>query len=102
MACNIIYNASINGDCTNTNSGNFTVNIFGAGPYSIQWVSPFTGVTSLGSNVSTYSRTSLSAGTYTFNIIDSCSPTNTIQPVNIYISSGSCVSIIGEIGRSQV
>jgi hypothetical protein len=94
MACNIIYNANINGDCTNTNSGNFTVNIFGAAPYSIQWVSPFTGTISLGSNVSTYSRTSLSAGTYTFNIIDSCSP-NTIQPVNIYISSGSCVSITG-------
>jgi hypothetical protein len=94
MACDLIYNASIIGDCTNTNSGNFTVGIFGTGPFTIQQVSPFTGTTSLGP-LSAYTQTSLSAGTYTFNIIDSCSPTNTILPVNIYISSGSCVSIIG-------
>jgi len=94
MACEIIYNASITGDCTNTNSGGFNIDIFGTPPYSIQWVSPFTGVTSLGP-LSVYTQISLSAGTYTFNIIDSCSPNNTIQPVNIYISSGSCVSIIG-------
>jgi len=94
MACNITYNASITGDCTNTNSGGFILDIFGTGPFSIQQVSPFTGTTSLGP-LSAYTQTSLSAGTYTFNIIDSCSPTNTILPVNIYISSGSCVSIIG-------
>jgi hypothetical protein len=63
------------------------------GPYSIEWVSPFTGVTSLGSGVSAYTQTNLSADTYTFNIIDSCLPINSILPVNVYISSGSCVSI---------
>jgi hypothetical protein len=93
MACNIIYSANINGDCNNTNSGSFTININGSGPFSIQWVSPFTGVTSLAAGISTYTRTSLSAGTYTFNVIDSCLPINNILPVNIYISSGSCVSI---------
>jgi hypothetical protein len=92
MACNILYNTSITGDCANINSGSFTINISGTGPYSIQWVSPFTGTTSLGLSATTYSRTSLSATTYTFNIIDSCSP-NTIVPVNIYISSGTSVSI---------
>ena len=94
MSCILTYSASITGDCTNNNSGSFTINIFGEAPdYIIQWVSPFTGSTSLGISATTYTQTSLSAGTYTFNIIDSCSPTNTILPVNIYISSGSCVSI---------
>jgi hypothetical protein len=93
MSCILTYSASITGDCTNNNSGGFNIDIFGTSPYSIQWVSPFTGSTSLGISATTYTQTSLSAGTYTFNIIDSCSPTNTILPVNIYISSGSCVSI---------
>lgn len=92
MACNILYNTSITGDCANTYAGSFTIDILGTGPYSIQWVSPFTGTTSLGLSATTYSRTHLSSATYTFNIIDSCSP-NTIVPVNIYISSGTSVSI---------
>ena len=93
MSCTLTYNASITGDCANNNSGRFNIDIFGTPPYLIQWVSPFTGSTSLGISATTYTQTSLSAGTYTFNIIDSCLPTNTILPVNIYISSGSCVSI---------
>ena len=93
MACNLSYNTSITGDCGNINAGSFSIDIYGMGPYSIEWVSPFTGVTSLGSGVSAYTQTNLSADTYTFNIIDSCLPINSILPVNVYISSGSCVSI---------
>ena len=94
MPCNLTYNASITGDCANTNSGSFTINIIGEAPdYIIQWLSPSATTISLGPSATTYNATSLSAGTYTFNIIDSCAPTNTILPVNIFISSGTCVTI---------
>ena len=94
MSCNLTYNASITGDCSNTNSGSFTVNIAGDAPdYTIQWLSPSATTISLGVGVSAYTVTNLSAGTYSFNIIDSCIPTNTVQPVNISVSSGTCVTI---------
>lgn len=94
MSCFLSYTSSITGDCTNTNSGAFTINIDGTAPdYTIQWLSPSSGTTSLGAGVTAYTQTNLSAGTYTFNIIDSCIPANTVLPVNIYVSSGTCVSI---------
>jgi hypothetical protein len=95
MSCLLSYNASITGDCANINSGSFTVDIFGDAPdYTIQWLSPSTGTTALGSGVTAYTQNSLSAGTYSFNIIDSCISGNTVLPVNIYISSGTCVSVL--------
>lgn len=94
MSCVLGYNISITGDCSNTNSGAFTIDILGSAPdYSIQWVNPASGTTALGAGVTQYSISGLSADTYTINIIDSCTPTNTILPVNIYISSGTCASI---------
>ena len=95
MPCNLTYNASIIGDCANTNSGSFTIGIFGDAPnYTIQKLSPTTGTTVLGSGITAYTQNSLSAGTYSFNIIDSCVSGNTVLPVNIYISSGTCVSVL--------
>ena len=95
MSCILSYNASITGDCTNTNSGGFTVEIYGNAPdYVIQRLYPTTGTTVLGPGVTAYTQNSLSAGTYSFNIIDSCVSGNTVIPVNIYISSGTCVSIL--------
>ena len=94
MSCLLSYNASITGDCTNLNLGSFTIDIFGEAPdYTIQWLSPITGTTALGAGVTAYTQTNLSADTYSFNIIDSCISGNTVLPVNIYISSGTCVSI---------
>ena len=97
MACNIIYNSSITGDCTNTNLGAFNIDIENQSPgYSIQWISPRTDTVVLPDvpgDIVTYSVTSLSAGTYTFNIVDSCVP-NTEMLVNVNISSGTCISII--------
>lgn len=93
MACELTYNISITGDCTNTFSGGFTIDIVGsAPPYTIQWLSPITDVIPLGVDVTTYNKIFLTAGTYSFNIIDSCS-TNTVLPVNVLISSGTCTSI---------
>jgi hypothetical protein len=95
--CNLLYNLSVSGDCSNSSLGGFTVDITGTAPdYSIQWINPASGTTALGSGVTTYTIENLSAGTYTFNIIDSCEPVNTIQTVNVAISSGTCVNIIGQ------
>ena len=59
--------------------GAFTINIIGEAPdYTIQWLSPTSGTTALGAGVTAYTQTNLSGGTYSFNIIDSCSPTNTV------------------------
>jgi hypothetical protein len=96
MACPLSYSLSITGDCSNTNSGAFNLQINGSAPdYTIQWLSPVSlGTIALGVGVTEYSVNSLSASTYSFNIIDSCSPTNTVIPVNVYISSGTCVSVL--------
>jgi hypothetical protein len=96
MSCFLDYSFSVTGDCSNTSSGAFEIEIFGDAPdYSIQWISPSLGTVVLGPGVTGYTQTSLSAGTYSFNIIDSCSPINTVLPVNINISSGTCITISG-------
>ena len=97
MACSLSYVlTSLSGDCTNSNLGGFSIDITGTAPdYSIQWVNPALGTIVLGAGVTGYTATTLSAGTYSFNILDSCSPTMTSLPVNINISSGTCVSISG-------
>lgn len=96
MACLLSYIPSISGDCSNNGSGAFRIDIEGSAPdYTIQWVNPASGTTALGAGVTAYTVNNLTAGTYSFNIIDSCSPTNTTLPVNIFISSGSSMSVIG-------
>ena len=53
--CSLLYNLSVTGDCSNTNSGGFTVEIVGSAPdYSIQWVNPSSGTTALGVGVTEY------------------------------------------------
>ena len=95
MAC--ILDVQINGitgDCSNTSSGAFDISIFGEAPdYTIQWINPNFGTIPL-SGATGYTLTSLSADTYTFNVIDSCTA-NTVVAINIYISSGTCASLSG-------
>jgi hypothetical protein len=84
----------ITGDCSNTNSGSFEITINGSAPdYTVQWINPSLGTIPLGAGVTGYSINSLSAGTYTLNVIDSCPSGNTYFPLNVYISSGTCTSI---------
>jgi uncharacterized protein (DUF2141 family) len=95
MACelNVIING-ITGDCSNSGLGAFDISIDGSAPdYSIQWISPTTGTTALGLGITGYSQTGLTAGTYSFNVIDSCPSGNTYFFLNINISSGTCLSI---------
>ena len=94
MSCLLSYLPSISGDCSNLGTGAFSIDIEGSAPdYTIQWVSPSLGTIPLGPGVTGYTINSLSAGTYTFNIVDSCVPTNTVQAVNINISSGTTIDI---------
>tara|TARA_R110000803_G_scaffold10832_4_gene32990 strand:- start:1282 stop:4185 length:2904 start_codon:yes stop_codon:yes gene_type:complete len=96
MSCLLSYLPSISGDCSNNGSGGFSIDIQGSAPdYTIQWISPSLGTIPLGAGVSAYTINSLTAGTYTFNIIDSCVPSNTVLPVNVNISSGITMSITG-------
>ena len=98
MACSLSYISSITGDCSNLSLGSFSIDIQGTAPdYTIEWLSPAYGTIPLGAGITGYTVNSLSAGTYSFNILDSCnSPGITTVPVNIYISSGTCVSIINQ------
>jgi len=97
MSCFLqISNISVTGDCLNTGAGGFSIEIDGSAPdYSIQWVSPSWGVVTLGPGVTGYTINSLPAGSYSFNVIDSCLPTNGVQNVNVNISSGTCISFNG-------
>jgi hypothetical protein len=88
--------AGITGDCLNTNSGGFTILINGDAPdYTVQWINPLYGTIPLGGGVIGYTIDNLSAGTYTFNVVDSCVPINNSYLVNVNISSGTCVSLSG-------
>lgn len=95
MSCFLNVIKSFTGDCTNSNVGVINVEIFGSAPdYTIQWITPASlGTIALGAGVTGYTETGLSGGTYTFNVIDTCSPSSTIFPVSVYISTGTCVSI---------
>jgi hypothetical protein len=95
MSCLLSVVRSFTGDCTNSSIGAVNVEITGSAPdYTIQWVQPSSyGTISLGVGVTGYTQTGLSGGTYIFNVIDACSPDNTILPVSFYISTGTCMSI---------
>jgi len=96
MACELSYTLEgLTGDCKNTNQGAFKIVIDGtAPPYSIEWIRPRTDTVNLGVGVTEYTESSLSGGSYVFNIIDSCSePSNLEQIAQIHISSGFCTSV---------
>jgi len=101
--CSIdLVNLSVTGDCSNTNSGAFSFNIIGTNPgFSIYWVYPSGGTTvALTGPSYIYTVNGLSAGTYTFEVHDSSSPTNCEITHNIYISSGTCISLGGHKNTS--
>ncbi len=96
MSCGVIIlnNIQITGDCQNTGSGAFSFTIAGGvSPYSVSEFTS-TGLIPPAGPVTSYTATSLTAGTYTVEILDSCSePGHTRGYFNFTISSGSCVSI---------
>ena len=94
--CDIFYTLSVTGDCGNNGTGIIRVDIEGEispADYTIEWLTPFTDTIELGLGVSSYVVNYLTTGSYSFNIINTCSPENTVQLVTVYISSGNCSSI---------
>jgi hypothetical protein len=93
--CGLSFEIQVTGDCSNTSSGSFSVAINGNAPdYTIQFISPTTDVYYLGNNVTATTFTSLSAGTYVFEVIDSCLTAGTPNIGSAYISSGTTVTCI--------
>lgn len=93
MACPLSYNLSVTGDCSNIGAGAVQFDIIGTAPtYTVSGAS---GVHVIPLSGTTYLETGLTAGDYLFSITDSCLPSNTEIFVNVYISSGTCVSITG-------
>ena len=86
------YILNLTGDCTSSNLGSAELIPYGGTqPYTVQWISP-----SLGTDLSVTSstRTTMSAGTYSVLITDSATPTNNETYVNVGISSGACSYIL--------
>jgi len=85
------YTILVTGDCQSTSSGSlelFPIN--GASPYTVDWYNPNLGIDT---TVTTSSvRTGLSVGTYQVMITDTTTPTNQVLYVNLYVSSGVCLS----------
>ena len=89
------YILSVTGDCSSTAAGAISIlPIDGTPPYTIEWVDPplppdeiltFTAST----------RTNLNYGYYVVRLNDSTEPINESFYVNIYVSSGSSVSVTG-------
>jgi hypothetical protein len=98
MACELNYSLTgLTGDCLSLSGGSIGITILGsAPPFTINWVSPYTYSVVLPNDTYAYTVTGLTAGTYTFNIVDACvDPGPTTLPATFYISSGTCVSITG-------
>lgn len=89
------YIIQLTGDCQNTGSGAISVlPTGGTPPYTVQWVNP-----NLGTSVPLFTQPStqsgLYAGTYQIRINDSTLPQNQEFFVNIPLSDGVCVSVVG-------
>ena len=96
MSCGAINitNYNITGDCTNLGLGAISFSITGGSPnYTVSEITT-SGLLPLSSNTTSYSATSLTAGTYVLEIIDSCLVLPLIpRYIEFTISSGTCVSI---------
>ena len=102
MACSLSADVNgLTGDCSNSSVGAFELLIQSTSPsVSFQMIYPYTATSVVGSATTysypffiyNYTITGLSAGTYTYYLFDAC-PTQT-GPSSVYISSGTCVSIL--------
>lgn len=98
MACRFAISQTITGDCQNTSSGSFLLNINGTGPYTVTWLSP-TSNPNNSQNIeivagSTYQVENLPVGSYSIAVTDSCAvPKSQTEVLNITITSYTCVSV---------
>jgi hypothetical protein len=101
-------NIQLTGDCQNTNSGAFRLNLTGVynTPITLQWVYPFNDSYVLSSNTRTtnnpltYERLNLSSGTYVYNITESGNNPDSVNNLGFFINSSSTVSLTVSAGTS--
>jgi hypothetical protein len=96
--CRFLIYTSVTGDCQNNSSGGFSLDITGTGPYLLEWISPNgnpkTSVQFEEIKSDYYEINGLSVGSYSVLITDSCNnPSSQKYPINITISSATCVTI---------
>lgn len=91
--CGLNFDIQVTGDCTNNGSGSFSLTITGGAPdFTVQFISPNTDVYYLGAGVTATTFTSLSAGSYVFELIDACLTAGTPTIGSLFISSGTTVT----------
>jgi hypothetical protein len=98
MSCSpiILSNYSVTGDCSNLGNGAVYFEVIGGFTTSGYTISEFTttGLFPLSAGTTAYTTNNLTGGTYTIGITDACvSPTPQTAYFDIYISTGSCVTI---------
>jgi len=95
MSINNVF-FSLTGDCNQNGSGAFSLTIDGNTPdYTIMNLSPTNTIIPLGPYETGYTATNLTGGTYTLLVVDALYPQNQGFLVELQISTGTCVSIIG-------
>lgn len=98
MSCSpiILSNYSVTGDCSNLGNGAVYFEVIGGFTTSGYTIFEFTttGLFPLSAGTTAYTTNNLTGGTYTIGITDACvSPTPQTAYFDIYISTGSCVTI---------
>lgn len=98
MSCSpiILSTYSVTGDCSNSGNGEVYFEVIGGFTTSGYTISEFTttGLFPLSAGTTAYTTNNLTGGTYTIGITDACaSPTPQTAYFDIYISTGSCVTI---------
>lgn len=98
MSCSpiILSTYSVTGDCSNLGNGAVYFEVIGGFTTSGYTISEFTttGLFPLSAGTTAYTTNNLTGGTYTIGITDACvSPTPQTAYFDIYISTGSCVTI---------
>lgn len=82
---NFVYNFTVTGDCTNSNTGAININVSGGiPPYTFDWVNPNIGTGD--------TKTGLGAGVYIVRVNDSLGDINNEFYINIIVSSGGCLN----------
>jgi hypothetical protein len=93
--CGLNFSVQVTGDCSNSGSGAFSLTITGGAPdFTVQFLGPTTDVYYLGPGVTATTFTSLSAGSYVFEVFDTCLTAGTPNIGTAYISSGTTVTCI--------
>jgi hypothetical protein len=86
----INYTYSLNGDCTNTSAGTFSLSFTAASPpLSVTWVDPISGSSFSSQTITTnpYEVTGLTAGTYSLQIYDTPYLSDTVNTIPIIFKS---------------